>query len=282
MRTINQVNAFVDRNQTLLYYKRENYKHYNVAIPYNHYCHRDFQFRHGGYRWRCSPLGTFIYDQAKKYLYDYCGLKEKRSNESSPLIRRVSYTLPDDAAWEWTLRIEINFWGVWFTAESWHARFTPEHIKIKLRSNQSFEEFDLVGYFEREILPKYLYKEGFFRELQLIHNWKKKEAQDAHREAWANIIAAMKKPQRETHDVYKAVYRHLRRKWNIDVQDFDAFSVTLKELLNLKRKYTPFKHRMILHTFPSFDYFETDGDIDEVETEFWEVMNSYPPNTLFV
>jgi len=122
----------------------------------------------------------------------------------------------------------------------------------------------------RAEMEKYLYAPGLFRDIQVLQLLNKK---DTLRE-YKYYIQHRKPIAYLDSDIEK----FLKKKFNITFE----FEVGLQNAIkwaNLHGKQDKLVH---LCHYDSRWMLDFDGDVDEVEDEFWETMDGYPQNAVFV
>ena len=175
MKTINQWNGFVDSRPSCIEMYKEMCKPENYYAQ-NNWRYKEFKFVHG-YR---TILGNYIFGQAeaeKNYF-----LHGKRN----PIPYRVTHKYIDINIDDYRFRCSARIDGLSskFVFKMEQTTFAPmkDINPFVVKSNDPMDMFDLERYFKTFLLPKYLFPEGLFRNIQLLFNCSKKEAVEKYKE----------------------------------------------------------------------------------------------------
>lgn len=276
MKTINQINSFVERDQTINFYREL----CTDEARWNSWKNRSFDFCYfyngQKHEHRVTPAGNWIYGQAVRQLCRYRGTDDfynyERDHRSAKTeITFNCYTL------EFRLSLEIGLNGIQLIVQT---NFKPfeRYQRFAVRSNLTFETFDIADYFQKRILPKYLYAEGLFRNIQVMRNCSKKEALEFYLQ-----FVKPAKQEKEFIDTEKA-WKHLfLKRLNIEIAD-DLSERLLPRLFNtLERQKT--RRKLFKHPSPFelSDMYSSEFDTDGHEEEFLDgIYSDYPKNAMFI
>lgn len=274
MKTINQINSFVERDQTINFYRElctdeARWKDYrNRSFDFCYYYEGKKEPR------RISPAGTWIYGQAVRQLCRYRGTDdfynyERDHRSATEEVIFNCYTL------EFRLALEIGLNGIQLIVQTNFKSF-ERYQRFMVRSNCTFESLDIADYFRKKILPKYLYAEGLFRNIQVMRNCSKKEALEFY-------LQFVKNPTKEFIDTEKAWKHRFLKRLNIDIADDISERILPRLFSTMERQKT----RRKLFKYPSLfslsEMYSNEFDTDGHEEEFLnEVYSEYPQNAMFV
>jgi hypothetical protein len=275
--SINKVNAFVMNNQVIQMYMdlsdkynrlvrdwRHDYYNYNFSLEMNNNLIR-----------RLSPIGNWIYGAALNELYRKrrvdCFYRYDRDN------RREVFTYEGI---EFNLVCRIDIRGVLMECSCYNrGGFINEflqHKKFKVKSNSSFEEFNMQEYFERVIVPLFLYPPGLFRDAQVVFNMSKEQLK-----VW------YKKHRKEAADDFVDIENHLikriRKRLNIVVVEY---TFTVSQLLHVLNTYKRRKSQKKLFKLPSVlemheQYSNDHDDDDHLESFVDNTLSDFGDNAIF-
>jgi len=281
--TINQINGRTQNNSTIQFYKSlcTDESRYNRE----QWRHNYFNYTYNGQIRNISPAGNFIYcaasqefnriikeDTGQYYDYHRDHRTEYIEIEFNPYVLQFKISIQQDMNGVY-LCLETNFKPM---EDRWN-NYTPyvSRYSHRIRSNSEFKNLDIKQYFERFILPKYLFAPGIFRNIQIVKNCNKKEAIKYYKEV-------LKKVKDTEIYSYKAICRHIKRKLNVQI--CDDFSE--KYLFNLLAEGKRYKTVKKLHKHPSIfelsDQYCSEFDTDGHEEEFLNgIYSDYSDNAIF-
>lgn len=275
MKTINQINSFIEQDQTINFYV-------SLCTDYQQYRHnwrnQHFTFlRQDRSPAHLSPAGNWIYGQAVRQLCRYRGTDDfynyERDNRSALMeIDFSHYSL------EFKLKLEIGLQGIQLIVYTNFKEF-KHYERFAVRSNESFESLDIANYFLKKILPKRLYPEGIFRNIQVMRNCSKAKAREFYKEH----VSLTRERKPEYIDTEKAWKQLFLRRFNIEICD----SINEKSLPRIAGSMKRQGTRKKLFKYPSMfelcDRYSSEHDEDGHEEEFLsEVENEYPKNVMFI
>ena len=274
MKSINQINAFVQRDAVIgMYHKCGD--DYNTFTP--NWRNKHFWYKFGERRSQITPCGNFLYAAASDSLKYFCGLKDYD-------VRRAAHIYGDDHYFT-SLRITsislyLRLTGVYIEVQTSFSKILPQFLKIRVKSSATFENFDFVKYFEERILPEYLYKEGLFRNIQLYYHLNKQDAKK-----W--YLKHYSKPHRSEPgyiDTLDSIYKRLRKKLNLVVSVYNCFNYAqLLRLLKMERAKVKTNVLKEPSPFDLHEQYSSMYDDDEHIEEFInETFSDYPQPAIFI
>lgn len=282
--TINQINGRVRINPTINFYK---YLCTDKSRWSDDWRHRYFNYKNSNGRVvRLSPKGNDLYIAAEKEFSRIVG--NYSSNRSYDINIRHSERFEINFCHKticFKLHLSQSMYGVLLQVET---NFKPIYnggclAQYNVRSNEKFNNLDIQAYFEKHILPKYMYPEGIFRNIQIVENCSKKEALAYYRKYISNKSTIIK-DSTEPIDTFAAVVKRIKRKLNIlvcvDISEARLYVIlkTYKRQPKLTRMYKQ----------PSFfeladlycQEFDTDGNEEGFINSYFE--ENYSENAIFV
>lgn len=282
LKRINQINAFCERNEVIQLY---NWLGTDKVRYSDNWRNRYYTFVRGGRNDRISISGNFTYGAAltefERYINgknDY-GWNYHRDNRSEKL---EYYFNGHTLYFEVQVSQSIN--GVWLNIRYNNFKETNNcetmSKRFLVRSNSTFADLDIKQYFEKNILSKYLFAPGLFRNIQIVFNYTKKEAIEYYKKHCAVNRA---QNEFEAVDSLKTLKQRVCKKLNILVE----CDKTEKELINLLHTTARQKTRKKLFRFPSVwelsEMYSSQYDDDEnMESFVSEIESDYPKNAIFI
>jgi hypothetical protein len=273
MRSINGVNQLLAQDQTIQMYLELSQEKYRYE---NHWRHKYYPHNRGGRIDRLSPIGNWLYGAAMTRFYEIMQLPDRYCYDSTH--RSANVTLFWNG-YERNIRLRMcaDIIGVYIECAS-NSDFKPisGYNRWYVRSNQSFQDLNIETYFRKNILPKYLFAEGLFRNIQLYKNLTKQDALKWYKEY-------MKSQKDNVIDIDKALHNRLKKKINVELQDHLPMGIIINILKTMKRskkRAKLFKHpsSFMLHEMYSNEY-DTD---DDMETFIHEYYSQFPKNAVFI
>jgi hypothetical protein len=159
----------------------------------------------------------------------------------------------------WNIRYTLYFGG-----NSYHESFVP-------RKNMELNDDNICVSAIAHAQKKYLFPEGRFRDFQ--------EIQNATKEYTKKIYRQLIKYKPEAYDECD-IDRWVKKHYNLDISSIDTIFAN-----DIVRKFGKQKELKVVLPFPQDELsdlmFYCDGDIDELESEFWGIFNGYDKNVLF-
>ncbi len=276
--TINQINGRLLNAQDINEYQKNgsDYERYNTA----NYKNRYFNFVFGERSANITINGTFVYCAAEKQLCDIAGLKtnDYYTNQKSAIYKAICPST--GVTQEFNLTVKIEFSGVWLQVrtnfkgmQGNSTGYGNFYSCFQVRSNYAFQELDILSYFETKILPKYMYKEGLIRSLQIIYNVSKKEVIVKYKD----LARTIKNNTFEV-DIFAALRRRIRRKLNILVDEYSNLNNGhLTHILkNFSRQAKPTKVVKAPSIWELHEHCSQIADTDEgIMEEANNVLNEY-------
>ncbi len=276
--TINQLNGRLSNNPTINFYL-------SLCTDKSRYSgdwrHKYFNYKRGERVDSLSPSGNYIYGAAQREFerlinsqYYNFERDHKRGNLD---IEFSGYKL------EFRVKAEQNIQGCFLSCET---NFKPigqsllAYHSHKIKSNSTFADLDIIQYLETRILPKYLFANGIFRNIQIIRNCSKAEAIQFYKD---NISLFREKRQPEN-DIYKAWKQLYKRRLNIEICE----DLNPKYMAALFNSYTRQKTRQKLFKQPSlFEMAEAYHSENDTEDNMEQFVNdwygdNYPKNSIFI
>jgi hypothetical protein len=269
--TINQLNGRIASNPTIQFYE-------SLYEWRSDWRNRSFMFKRRDELVSLSITGNFIYGAAMREYERIAGISgydyHRDSKQEYWDIEGVFGKL------QFQVRLQRSMNGVKMSVETNFNAITDVRrtVFFKVKSNKTFEELGAREYFEKRILPQYLYAPGIFRNIQIWMNCGKKEALQKYKELKENG----KEPFEV--DVFKAWRRLFKRRLNIQVADFFPEHY----LPAIYKSYQYQNKRKILFkqpsTFELHDYYSNEHDDDEnMESFVNEYFDSnFPKNAIFI
>jgi len=211
--TINQINGRLKNCQTIAEYKKNgtDAERYN----YKNYRNKSFNFLYGDRPANVSMNGNFIFGAALKSLNRICQLPDKFDVRYRKLEVEV-FGLRIIKSKHFILKAEVTMSGVFLEIETDFKPFRAEgctrwqpYQRVLIRSNETWEQLDIEKYFLKKVLPKFMYNEGVFRDIQLLFNINKKEAREKY------IEISTKAKQNEEVDTFKSLRQQIKKRVNI-------------------------------------------------------------------
>lgn len=260
VKSINQINSFCNSNQTIQMYREIDS---DRSWRSKSYCHH---YKHGdSYQ---SNAGTDLYIAANRYLIDYCGMQQYDCTK---------YKHYEIDGFKVSINQKITLSGVYI--EVYHYGSTeimPYFSSYKIRSNETYDQFDPIKYFENNILPKYLYASGLFRNIQLCYGCSKKDAI-----SWYKKMNT--KERVYVVDTDKAWRQLFKRKLNILIENY----FTDSELKTLFKVTSRCNVRTKMFKAPSIwelsEQYGCEYDTEEYIEEFiHDQLSDYPKNSILV
>lgn len=277
--TINQINGRVISNPTIQYYQYLSQDYIKYSDEWRH---RYFEFFLSGRQYNITPLGNFIYGAAER---DFKRIIQTDTRGLYSYDNKYFAIEFCNKRIEFQLSLRIDFRGVYLRCDTNFKAIEQfmgnSFAPIKVRSNSTLAEFDLQEYFIKKILPKYLYPEGIFRNIQIIENCSKKEALEYYRKYLS--INATHKYEEERIDSYTAITKRLKKKLNIVACGFISEAKLLRVLKTTKTQPVTTE----LHPEPSFwelsDLYSQTYDEDGHEEQFinHEFEERYSKHSIF-
>ena len=277
MKTINQINSFVQRDQTIQFYISLG----TQAARWNDYRNRSFDFcyHYEGKKHphRVSPAGNWIYGQAWRQLCRYRGTDDFHNYERDHRRARTEYNF-NHYNLQFDLSLEISLQGIILIVQTNFKSF-ERYQRFTVKSNSTFEALNIADYFRKKVLPKYLYPEGMFRNIQVMRNCSKKEAL----EFYLQYVKPKKDQVTAYIDTEKAWKKRFLRHLNIEIADdiserFLPAIFKTTERQKIRRKL--FKHPS---AFSLSEMYSSDYDEDGHEEDFLnEFYSEYPKNAMFI
>lgn len=283
--TINQINGRIKNNPTINFYKSLCTEKSKWSDEWRH---KSFNFldHHGNIR-RMSPKGNYIYCAAYKEFGRMVGNYKPLHREAEINIRHSErfeiYFCHNTLSFK--LHLSQSMYGVSMQVET---NFKPIYgggclAKYVVRSNQTFNELDLQAYFYKHILPKYMYAEGTFRNIQIIENCSKKEALEYYRK-YLSIKSTYIKDNTEPIDSFAALVKRIKRKLNIVVCD----DISEARLYNVLKAYKRQPTLTRMYRQPSFfelseiysQEHDEDENIEEFVSDYFE--ENYSKDAIFI
>lgn len=275
-KSINQINAFTANNETIQYYRflssdDERYK--------RHWQNGSYEFQKG--RGGMSVTGNYIYVAACVYFSRFISTNEIYNYNRDTRTCNVSYS-HNGCSLDFNLRMRQDIYGVHMSCETnmkGLGRSLISQYSILVKSNSTFAGLDMAQYFEKHILPEYLFPFGMFRNIQIVYNCNKKEALRIYKE----FISVGRTIESDFVDMEKALRHRYTKKFNI----VPSFSITVRDLKNNLHHFTKNKKRKYLHKLPSViemsDMYSQEYDTDDhLEGFVDETMNDFPENSIFI
>lgn len=256
--------------QTYLKLSSDKYRYEN----YNDWRLQSYNFKRFDRVDRLSILGNYIYGAAMRELHDFAGVenyyKYETFNKSANIeIRFLNYCRDINIY----LRTELE--GTYIECRGANFKPLSGYNRWFVKSNKPLKDFDFVAYFKQKILPNYLYKEGLFRNAQIMLNTDKK--------AVLKWYSEVMKQKDNTIDIDKALQNRLKKKLNIEMVDFIPYT----QIVNVLNKFDRQKRRAKLYKHPSplemHDmYLSEHDDDDNIEGFINEFYSEYPKNAIFI
>lgn len=287
-KSINQINAFCDRNQTIAHYKYFDSNQAKYANPQpwqTRYFDYQYQWRGETYKRRVTPVGNWIYGDAIRELAIYRGTDDNYNYERD--TRHVHLDIDDPAG---SIAVSITAWlkvdidGVWIRWDANMKRsalsdepIIPRTDLVRVRSNQTFEALDIEAYFTRFILSKYLYQPGLFRDIQLYLGLSKADAKKWY------AVARQRSKEKATINPEKPLLRRIRRKLNIDVKDWFTDRQLVLILKSQRRRKVRHKLFKQPSPFELLDRYHQEYDTDDHLEQFVnEELDDFGKHVIFV
>ena len=151
------------------------------------------------------------------------------------------------------LRLEVTSRGVIFSGYYYTQRETKYFSKI-VRSKETFETFDMKGFYSKHIEPTIFYPEGFFRDIQIEKQASKEQAKELYKRWLRQHKAHPLQTRSEWYEIQL-------RKLNIETEYACLSENTLRELYNkYKGKRQPVLTQVVR---PSLAYLFDEYDDEE-------------------
>jgi hypothetical protein len=281
--TINQINGRLAANQTIQFYHSLNW--YGNHPNRDNWRNKHFKFSRFGQEDRLTPAGNFIYAAALRQFQLIAGINtgyDYNRDNKSVFFELECY----DHLLQFQVRVKRDMDGVRLEV---NTNFKPIKVNDEyqtvfvVRSNKTFEEFDVKEYFINQVLPKYLYAPGVFRNIQIWKKCSKKEAIEIYKR-----LFKLRKPEPMTeYDreemIIKAWIRMFKIKKNIELCDTWNNGQLLLIFNNFKYQK---KHKKLFRHPSVFEmheaYTREHDDDDHIEEFVNEIYDDYPKNSLFV
>ncbi len=182
----------------------------------------------------------------------------------------------------WSARYSMSYNGKW-TIEIYDCRDGIEGGSYLrdypfIEKNNRFEyngilDKEHVTKATKEHIEKYLYPKGEWRDLQMICNWTKKQVKQNYRH---------RLKIREWYDTDYTELERTAREWIKRHFNIDTCNVDFEDGVDAVNRMGKQSKMVVLRRF-SYDFIDDlDGDIDEAEGAFWQEMDNYEPNAVFV
>ena len=169
----------------------------------------------------------------------------------------------------------IDYFGEYHSRVDGKFLFTdsenPFERSLQYNGNLSIDVVDefVKNYIERTLL----YPKGYFRNIQENKQCSKERAKWYYK-IWQQ--REREKISQTYHDENELIYKWIKRNFNIESNEYIGIDRTIS-FVNKRGRYNKL---VVLETF-NYSY-EGDGDIDELESDFNEYMDSFEKNTVFV
>ncbi|MEP2668949.1 MAG: hypothetical protein ABJH04_08135 [Cyclobacteriaceae bacterium] len=267
--SINQFNGFVRTNQTIQFYNwfRDNCRWRNKYYMTS--------------RGREEPIiGNSVYGQIQKLAKIKCGLDLWNNPTTYTHLIVDSLHIPG-----YELRIDLRaaidaFKGAYVVVTIDKLRdgdYRKFCKSFTIRSSQAWKDFDVHRYVRDRVLGYFLFPEGKYRDLQIILG---KSKEETIREMKMTLNSAR---QKEDIELFPILKRRLRKKLNIVIDEFSY--INEERLLGLLKKYKK-RFRVPTEVRPAPNVWEIldgmEGDVDEVESLYYETMSEYPKNCILI
>lgn len=147
-KTINQINDFCNRNMTIQKYL---FLSSDEGRYSNAYQNRYFNFVFDGRPRDLSITGNFMYGACVTELTRYTGKDphKQRRNENF-----VLHDITGVKKLDVCLYLEINLHGISLHCVRYGIDFIPHSERYIVKSNSTFDEFNIIEYYEKNILKK--------------------------------------------------------------------------------------------------------------------------------
>lgn len=272
MKTINQINGRIHRNETIQ-------KYFELGVDkwaHDTWQNRSYNFIFGERKSNQSVTGTFIYGAAIKELQLLTGSDGNYNydRDNKRMTYKVDYN-NRSLYFDVIANVDIN--GITLVIQNTNFKPAEKFKRYLIRSNETWQNFDLNTYFENKILPEYLYAPGLFRNMQIIYGIDKKEVPAKYK--WMRGIFN----QPTEIDIQKAWRQLFKKRFNVILSD--CFNDTkINRMLNT---FTWNKTRSKAVNSPSimelYDHCSSVSDTDNgMISEFWNVINEYDKNTILI
>ena len=277
--TTNQTKQFCGHNPYFLHYRNYNDQDNRecLVLP-ERYC-RKYK-KDAGY---ICPNGykTSHLDYNHNSNYHYAWKEFERKFPHLERNIRVEYSATDISGLRWSAYCKMHTDGRWYMYihscrvdddkyYNYPYPFVGEQIHFE---HMGILDAEHMADGLRKYIDKFLFPKGKFRYMQLLNHWEKRTVVHAYR----NYV---KKREWAYWDVFEheaTVSKWIIKHYNVDISGVD-FEDGVTWVNKHGKQKCPIKLGIFNYSF--VDYI--DGDIDEVEQAFWEEIDNYPKNMVFI